>query len=692
MTPSPNENLGTQGEQVQTVEDLGKLVKKKYPDYNHLSDVEVGRKVRAKYPDYKNFIDLPDQYFKNRAMTVQAEKNAPPVPSFNQFVEKYVEPVRQVSEDLLGGAKAGIISTGVHGGDIIRQATGQKRIINEPDIQRMMTPPANLAGKIGFGTEQAAEYLAAERAIPEIMGSGWLARGGRIARGAGIGGLVGGAQTGTGTGAAWGAGLGAGGGVAGEIVDALIPKFAGRTLAPAKKYSLEQREDMIARAIRRGEEVPITSKEVKSNFPHLQPEINRNKGLIDQITKDPDSPYSARSIPINQILDPVRDYIQKLARVDPDAAASLQGQVDHWASELGGGTNTTVAEAQRLKEAFGQAIPKSARAEGAAEAARTHGRKLAESGLRSSIEAAIPEETIGVINRVISNDLRLKEAITTAVKRNPEWLDKTIPYVLGETAAGELASRYLPGHEKTARTGEAIAVLATLATRNPAAALRLSLALRRAGSFFRPASALAPAAGAAVRSAYEPAPDEIAPTQLQTPSKPAAPAPQTPPSRTEGPKPPPPSTPAARVTMPQIQRQFLTSTQRANVGKQFKVSPGLLRAQMAVESSGNRNAVSYKRDKRTGEMKPVAYGLMQFTLPTAREFGINPRDPLQSIDAAARKMSGLLERYHGDQKKALWAYNAGEGTVDAYLAGRGFIPQESVQYANRVLGSLRQGD
>ena len=42
----------------QTVEDLGKLVKKKYPDaYGQLSDIEVGQKVKAKYPQYSQFAD-----------------------------------------------------------------------------------------------------------------------------------------------------------------------------------------------------------------------------------------------------------------------------------------------------------------------------------------------------------------------------------------------------------------------------------------------------------------------------------------------------------------------------------------------------------------------------------------------------------------------------------------------------------
>ena len=43
----------------QTVEDLGRLVKAKYPQYAKLSDVELGQKVKAKYPAYSKFADMP---------------------------------------------------------------------------------------------------------------------------------------------------------------------------------------------------------------------------------------------------------------------------------------------------------------------------------------------------------------------------------------------------------------------------------------------------------------------------------------------------------------------------------------------------------------------------------------------------------------------------------------------------------
>jgi len=40
------------------VAELGRLVKKKYPQYANIDDAELGRKVRAKYPAYSNFTDV----------------------------------------------------------------------------------------------------------------------------------------------------------------------------------------------------------------------------------------------------------------------------------------------------------------------------------------------------------------------------------------------------------------------------------------------------------------------------------------------------------------------------------------------------------------------------------------------------------------------------------------------------------
>jgi soluble lytic murein transglycosylase-like protein len=71
--------------------------------------------------------------------------------------------------------------------------------------------------------------------------------------------------------------------------------------------------------------------------------------------------------------------------------------------------------------------------------------------------------------------------------------------------------------------------------------------------------------------------------------------------------------------------------------------------------------------------------------------GINPWDPVQALDAAARFMATLISSYGGDEAKALAAYNAGSGTVNWAIASgganwRAFLPLETQQYILTILG------
>ena len=62
---------------------------------------------------------------------------------------------------------------------------------------------------------------------------------------------------------------------------------------------------------------------------------------------------------------------------------------------------------------------------------------------------------------------------------------------------------------------------------------------------------------------------------------------------------------------------------------------------------------------------------MQFMPETAAKYGLtNPHDPRAAIDAAARYLRDLLRRFDGRLDLAIAAYNAGEGTVDAFQKGR----------------------
>lgn len=65
-----------------------------------------------------------------------------------------------------------------------------------------------------------------------------------------------------------------------------------------------------------------------------------------------------------------------------------------------------------------------------------------------------------------------------------------------------------------------------------------------------------------------------------------------------------------------------------------------------------------------------AQGMMQFMPATAVRFGLaNPYEPTTSVFAAAKYVRYLSGLFDGNLESILAAYNAGEGTVSAYLKG-----------------------
>lgn len=80
-----------------------------------------------------------------------------------------------------------------------------------------------------------------------------------------------------------------------------------------------------------------------------------------------------------------------------------------------------------------------------------------------------------------------------------------------------------------------------------------------------------------------------------------------------------------------------------------------------------------------------AQGLMQFMPATAARFGLtDPYEPKGSLRAAARYVKYLGRLFDWKLESVLAAYNAGEGTVSAYLQGRSLKANGKVINSSRV--------
>jgi soluble lytic murein transglycosylase-like protein len=111
------------------------------------------------------------------------------------------------------------------------------------------------------------------------------------------------------------------------------------------------------------------------------------------------------------------------------------------------------------------------------------------------------------------------------------------------------------------------------------------------------------------------------------------------------------------------------------------LDPALVKAVISTESNWNPYAVSPKG----------AMGLMQLIPSTAERFGVgNPYDPAQNIEGGTAYLQELLDRYHGDLKKSLAAYNAGPRAVDA-SGGVPWYP-ETRRYVQKVTNAYFRSD
>lgn len=112
--------------------------------------------------------------------------------------------------------------------------------------------------------------------------------------------------------------------------------------------------------------------------------------------------------------------------------------------------------------------------------------------------------------------------------------------------------------------------------------------------------------------------------------------------------------------------------------REYGIPDNILTKVIYQESRFRQDIISGKTKSGAG-----ATGIAQFMPATAKELGLDPLDPVQSIDKAGAYLSGLYRQF-GDWSKAVAAYNWGAGNVAR--KGLKSAPTETVDYVKFVTG------
>jgi hypothetical protein len=132
------------------------------------------------------------------------------------------------------------------------------------------------------------------------------------------------------------------------------------------------------------------------------------------------------------------------------------------------------------------------------------------------------------------------------------------------------------------------------------------------------------------------------------------------------------ASPSARIALSELAIRSLVDRVAAQVGVDARLAHAVVR----TESNYRPTAISPKG----------AMGLMQLMPGLAASYSLHdPFDPQSNLETGLKHLRRLLVKY--DVRRALAAYNAGEGAVSRY----GGVPpyRETQTYVQRIMTSLR---
>jgi len=121
------------------------------------------------------------------------------------------------------------------------------------------------------------------------------------------------------------------------------------------------------------------------------------------------------------------------------------------------------------------------------------------------------------------------------------------------------------------------------------------------------------------------------------------------------------------------------------MAKQYGIDPKV--AELFKRSVLTQETANYDN---SAVSKAGARGLSQLMPATAKEMGVDPTDPIQSLSGGLRYLNKLYQQFDGDPAKALAAYNAGPGAVQKH----GGVPPfaETQAYVKRGMERYGNGD
>jgi hypothetical protein len=121
-----------------------------------------------------------------------------------------------------------------------------------------------------------------------------------------------------------------------------------------------------------------------------------------------------------------------------------------------------------------------------------------------------------------------------------------------------------------------------------------------------------------------------------------------------------------------------------DAGDAYGVDPYILKSIAFAESRFRPEIISGKVRSPAG-----AIGLMQFMPDTAKEYGIDPTNPVEAIFGAAAYMRESLDKFGGDYGKAVASYNAGRNRKSFEAEDWDLrLPAETQKYVQTVFSAV----